>query len=237
MKGKVVLVTGGSGGIGRAIVNLLADKEAIVCLQYSSNKETALEVKNGRENIYLFEQNFLAERIDLIDRITTQFGRIDGLVNCAGVMADESIFEMTHEGFDKLFTINTKVPFMLSSQAFTVMKENNYGRIINISSFVIKYGMGRNHSIQYAASKAALESLTTGLSRLGAANNVLVNTIRPGLIQTAMQEDRPNMEQRINMIPVKRMGTPEEIANMVLFLLSETGDFITGQTITVSGGE
>lgn len=237
MKGKVILVTGGSGGIGRAIVELLAEQEATVCLQYGANKQAAEETQNKRTNIHLFKQDFLSEEIDLIDRIVARFGRIDGLINCAGIMSDESVFEMTHQGFDRLFAINTKVPFMLASAAFEHMKANNYGRIINISSFVIKYGMGRNQSIQYAASKAALESLTTGLSRLGAAHNVLVNTIRPGLIQTAMQEDRPNMEQRINMIPVKRMGLPGEIANMVLFLLSKTGDFITGETISVSGGE
>jgi len=237
MKGKIILVTGGSGGIGRAIVDLLAEQEATICLQYSNNQRDALMVKGTKKNIHLFHQDFLSKDINLIDRIISSFGRIDCLVNCAGVMSNESIFEMTHEGFDRLFSINTKIPFMLSSQAFNEMKKHKYGRIINISSFVIKYGMGRNQSIQYAASKAALESLTTGLSRLGAEHNILVNTIRPGLIQTSMQEDRPDMEHRINMIPVKRMGLPIEIANMVQFLLSKSGDFITGETITVSGGE
>lgn len=237
MKNKVVLVTGGSGGIGKEIVKTLASQQMIVCLQYSQHKEKALAISKNDKNIYLFKQDFLSKKIIIIDKIIEKFGRLDCLINCAGIMAEESFFEMTSKGFDKIFTVNTKIPFILSAQAFKVMKDNNYGRIINISSFVIKYGMGRNKTIQYAGSKAALECLTTGLARLGAEYNILVNTIRPGVINTEMQKDRSDIQARINMIPVKRMGTPEEVASLVSFLLSESANYITGQTITISGGE
>jgi NAD(P)-dependent dehydrogenase (short-subunit alcohol dehydrogenase family) len=97
--------------------------------------------------------------------------------------------------------------------------------------------MGRNQSIQYAASKSALESLTTGLARIGAEHNVLVNTIRPGIINTGMQKERPGLQERINMVPLKRLGEPSEIADLIGYLFSKSGDFITGETFTVAGGE
>ncbi len=237
MKKRVALVTGGSGGIGSVIAETLHSQGIIIALQYSHNKEKAEKIKNGKENIHLFQYDFQATDASLVDSVVKQLGSIDYLINCAGIMAEQSIFDMDSKAFDELFNINTRMPYLLSAKAFEYMKEQNYGRIINISSFVVKYGMGRLQSIQYAGSKAALESLTTGLSRLGAEHNILVNTIRPGIINTSMQKDREGLKNRINMIPVKRMGEPHEIADIVKFLCSKKGDFITGQTITIGGGE
>ncbi len=233
---KIALVTGGSGDIGSVIVKMLANANYIVCLQYGQNKNRANEVKGKAENIHLFHQDF-NHTLHLIEDVIAKFGRIDVLINCAGILGKDTIENLTPEEFDNIFNINTKVPYLLASKAFSKMKETGYGRIINISSIAVHYGMGRNSSIQYAGSKAALETLTTGLSRLGASSNVLVNTIRPGAIETDMQRQREDLQKRIDMIPVKRMGQPEEIADLVLYLLSRAGDFITGQTITVGGGE
>ena len=237
MMQKVILVTGGSGDIGSAIVKQLAKQSTnSLCLHYAGNQKKAIEAKNNKENIHLFKQDFNSE-LHLIEDVITKFKRIDVLVNCAGILGVDAIEDLTEEEFDNIFNINTKAPYLLSSKAFSQMKVQNYGRIINISSVAVHYGMGRNASIQYAGSKAALESLTTGLSKLGAGNNILVNTIRPGAIETKMQKQRPDLQKRIAMIPVKRMGKAEEIAELVAFLISEKGNFITGQTITVGGGE
>lgn len=234
---RVVLITGGSGGIGGAIVDQFAKEGATVCLQYSSNLEAATSLKDSRDNIHLFKQNFFDRDITLIKDVVDRFGKIDYLINCAGVLGNCSIFDMKSEDFDNIFTINSKIPYILSAEAFKYMKRDRYGRIINISSIAVKYGMGRDSAIQYAGSKAALEALTTGLSKLGAEHNILVNTIRPGVILTDMQKNRDNLDKRLEMIPLKRAGTPKEIADMVIFLTSHRGDFITGETITIGGGE
>ena len=99
------------------------------------------------------------------------------------------------------------------------------------------YGMGRNHSIHYAASKAAIETLTTGLSRLGAAHQILVNAIRPGIVNTEQQQCRTGMESRIQMVPLKRLAESDEIAGAVAYFLSDQSAFVTGQVLAVSGGE
>jgi 3-oxoacyl-[acyl-carrier protein] reductase len=233
---KIALVTGGSGDIGSAIVKLLANANFTVCLQYANNKNKAVAIKGGAKNIHLFHQDF-NNTLHLIEDVVAKFGKIDVLINCAGILGKDNIENLTSEEFDNIFNMNTKAPYLLASKAFSNMKKTGFGRIINISSIAVHYGMGRNSSIQYAGSKAALETLTTGLSRLGASSNVLVNTIRPGAIETDMQRQRDDLQKRIDMIPVKRMGQPEEIAELVLYLLSKSGDFITGQTITVGGGE
>lgn len=237
MKKRIALVTGGSGGIGAAIVKSLHRAGITIALQYNQGKERALDIQGTHQDIHLFQDDFSSADASLIDRVIHKLGSIDFLVNCAGCMANESIFDMDSEDFDRLFTINTKIPYLLAAKAFTHMKEQQFGRIVNISSFTVHYGMGRNNSIHYAGSKAALETLTSGLARLGAEHNILVNSIRPGVILTNMQEGRHDLETRIQMIPVKRMGRPEEIANTVRFLCDDENQFTTGQTITIAGGE
>lgn len=237
MKQGVALVTGGSGGIGSVIVDTLYAQGITVALHYSNNKTAAEAVKNNREGIHLYQYDFLSNEATLVDTIVKELGSIDYLINCAGVLADCSIFDLDAEGFDQHFSINTRMPYLLSAKAFEYMKDNHFGRIINISSIAVNYGMGRMQGIQYAGSKAALEALSTGLSRLGAKHNILVNTIRPGAINTAMQQNREGLQDRINMIPLKRMGEAQEIADMVAYLCSPQGSFITGQTITIGGGE
>lgn len=237
MRTGVALVTGGSGGIGSVIVNTLYAEGYTIALHYSTNKEAAEKIKAEREGIHLFQFDFLSGNGELIDTVVEQLGSIDYLVNCAGILADCSIFDLKAEQFDHHFAINTRMPYLLSAKAFEYMQKQKFGRIINISSIAVKYGMGRMSGIQYAGSKAALEALSTGLSKLGAEHNILVNTIRPGAINTSMQKERPGLKERINMIPLKRMGEAQEVADMVTFLCSSKGDFITGQTITIGGGE
>ena len=174
---------------------------------------------------------------DSIQELFKKQGPLWGLVNNAGVMAKESIWECSYESLMDLFKINTFSSFILSREFMKVVDPDRGGRIINISSNVVKFGMGRNSSIQYAATKSALEVLTVGLSRLGAKKNILVNAVRPGCILTRLQENREDFEDRVRLIPVGRMGEKEEVSSLVEYLISEKSSFITGQVIGVSGGE
>jgi 3-oxoacyl-[acyl-carrier protein] reductase len=118
------------------------------------------------------------------------------------------------------------------------MRDHRGGKIINISSISVKYG-GSAQTLHYGAAKSALETVTLGLSKAGAKHNILVNTVRGGFIDTPMHQKlgRTNIEKRIEMIPLKKAGKPRDVAGMVLFLASEAGDFITGETFTVAGGD
>lgn len=238
--GKNVLITGASSGIGAVIAESFAKMGSNIGIHYASNDEGAYRVKKSLSKfteVKLYKKDFSDSSINLINQFLKDFGSIDILINNAGTMSPVSIFDLDSHEFNRVFDVNSRAPFLLARDAFVHMKEQKFGRIVNISSFVINYGMGRNNSIQYAASKASLETLTKGLSRLGAEHNVLVNAIRPGIIATGMQNNRKDLKERINLIPVKRMGKPEDVAEMCVYLCSNKGDFITGETISITGGE
>jgi NAD(P)-dependent dehydrogenase (short-subunit alcohol dehydrogenase family) len=240
LEGKVALVTGAERGIGRSIALALAKEGASIALHYALDEQSALSVAEEirpMADVRVYHADFANPKIDLVQRVVADFGRIDILVNNAGVMAPTSIHDISMEQLHELFQINTFVPMILSRDAFAVMKDREGGRIINISSFTIRFGMGRNASIHYAASKASLETMTTGMSRLGADHKILVNAIRPGVTATGMQKDRKGMEGRIAMIPLKRMAQPEEIAAAVMYFAGPSGAFTTGQILSVAGGE
>ena len=242
LKNKNVLITGSSSGIGAAIAEAFANAGACVGIHYSSNKEDALNLLNKLEKITTikaYKQDFLDDNNDnnLIKRFVEDFGTIHILINNAGVTSSTSILDLSPQEYKDLFKINSQSALMLSKDAFIHMKQQKFGRIINISGQAVKFGRGRNNSIHYAASKATLNVLTTGLAHMGAEHNILVNSISPGLIKTRIQANREDLDKRINLIPLKRIGTTEDIANLAVYLASDMGSFITGQIIGVSGGE
>lgn len=242
LKNKVVLVTGATGGIGKAISLEFAKIGFTVCIHYTRNKKAAVELKTEllkyTEHVSIYQQDFLSKDISLVSRVIEDYKKIDVLVNNAGVLGVNSIHDVEMKEIENTFRINTFVPYLLSKEVFSNMIENKKGGvIINISSIAVKYGMGRNKSIHYAGSKSALETLSVGLSRIGAEYNIKVNSIRPGIVNTDMQKNRKGLKARIDMVPLKRLCEPKEIAGMVVYLCSENGSFITGEHITIGGGE
>ena len=247
IKGKKVLITGASGGIGSAIARLFSSSGAIVGLHYHQNEKEAkrifTSIRKNKGKAELFKVNLLdsEERSELIKSFVKTFGGIDILINNAGgAIGNKHFLELDENSWDSTLTLNLKTVFFLSQEAFKVMKKQKWGRIINISSVAAKFG-GSSSSLHYAAAKAGLEAITIGLTREGATYNILVNAVRPGVIDTPFHKkigrDSVKMRKRIGLIPLKRIGSPEDIASMILYLASSYGDFITGQIFTVSGGE
>jgi len=244
IKGKRVLITGASGGIGSAMAQLFAEHGAIVGVHHNQSASKAsqivrdIEKKGGRGAV--FQADLTADSSEnMVYSFVSKFGGIDVLINNAGaVIGSKDILDLDEESWDKTFRLNTRAPFFLAQSAFKHMKESGGGKIINISSISAKYG-GSSQTLHYGAAKSALETVTLGLSKAGANHNILVNTVRGGFIDTPMHQKlkRNNLEKRIEMIPLKRAGKPQDVAGMVLFLASEAGNFITGETFTVAGGD
>ena len=248
IKNKKVLITGANGGIGECMAKLFVDYGACLGLHCWGNKKEAVKLlkeirkKSGRAEI--FEADFLDSRArgGLVKSFIRKFGGIDVLMNNAGAIFDYEYFsKLKEESWDNTFALNVKTPFYLSGEAFNYMKEHGGGRIINISSANVKYG-GSARSFHYVAAKSALDTLTLGFSREGAKYNILVNSIRCGLIDTPMRKkikgyNEEDFKKRINLVPLKRAGQPIDIARMALFLASECGNFITGEIFTVAGGD
>lgn len=246
LENKNVLVTGGSSGIGSEIVRVLAQQGASLGIHYHANASKAESVRTalGQNQNHITYQADLSNEQDvrqLIAQFLQDFGRIDVLINNAGaVFGNVHFSELTTDDWNRTFALNTLAPFLLSQAAFQNMQEQGGGKIINISSVSAKYG-GSPYSMHYGASKAALDALTIGMSRAGAMHQILVNSIRCGFIDTEFHRSMGRTEEdilkRIALIPLKRAGTPQNIADAVLFLAGTTGDFITGEILTVSGGD
>lgn len=241
MRKRTVLITGITGGIGSEIALLFATKGWNIVGQYCSSKEKANALARSIEkydvNLKLLQADFTKER-DARDFLANLTMPIDTLINNSGSYYTMKYFsELTLEELNCTFMINTFVPLLLTSRIFLNMKENNFGRIVNISSIASKYG-GSSHSMHYGCAKRALEGITKTLAREGAEHNVLVNTIRPGVIDTEAHEKfKKDMETRVSLIPLKRKGSPMDIAKMAYYLGSEENDFITNEIVTISGGE
>jgi|ETN01SMinimDraft_1059929.scaffolds.fasta_scaffold24731_1 3-oxoacyl-[acyl-carrier protein] reductase len=245
LKDKKVLVTGATGGIGNCLIKMFAEKGAILGIHYYRNQKMAkslsreIEANGGKSEC--FQADLLSNSTpSLFHDFIESFGGIDVLVNNAGGILDfKEFLELDEFSWNKTHRLNTQAPFFLAQQAFANMKENGGGKIINVSSIAAKYG-GSSKSLHYGAAKAALESVTVGLARAGAQYNILVNAVRGGFIDSPLQQrliKEKDLKERIDLIPLKRAGKPEDIAGAVVYLASEAGDFITGEIMTVSGGD
>lgn len=239
---RAALVTGGGRGIGRAICLALAAQGYNVAVNYAASsaaaEQTAADCRAyGVEAVALQgDVTDPAACQTLVDTAAKTFGRLDVLVNNAGVTADKLILRMQPEDFDKVINANLKGAFFCCKAACKLMMRQRYGRIVNISSVVGLHGNAGQAN--YAASKAGLIGLTKSLAKEFAARNVTVNAVAPGFIATDMTNAMTDVAKQAAMagIPAGRIGAAEDVANAVAFLAGENAAYITGQVLCVDGG-
>ncbi|QKX02848.1 3-oxoacyl-[acyl-carrier-protein] reductase [Wolbachia endosymbiont of Litomosoides sigmodontis] len=238
LESRKFLITGASGGIGQEIVKTMHKAGAILCI--SGSKKEALEevAKLYKENIHILLCNLLnaGEVNQLINRANELMGGFDGLICNAGITQDSLLLRMTDEAWQKVIDINLNSTFKLNREACKKLTKNNRGRIINISSII---GLtGNAGQANYAASKAGIIAMSKSIAKEVASRNITVNCIAPGFIITKMTKVLTEEQKRkiLDNIPMKRMGTGEEIAAGVLFLASDEAKYITGHVLNINGG-
>lgn len=242
LDGKIALVTGGSRGIGRAIALKFAEEGADVAFTYLSNKTAAdetvalLEVQGHQVKAYASDASSFEAAHELVKSVVEDFGRIDILVNNAGITRDTLLLRMDEEQWDKVINGNLKSAFNCTHAVVPLMARQRAGSIISLSSVVGIAGNGGQ--CNYAASKAGIIALSTSLSKEIGSRNVRCNCIAPGFIDTDMTSSLPEelREQWAKSIPLRRCGTPEEVAKVALFLASDLSSYVTGQVIHCCGG-
>ena len=242
LSNKSALVTGGSRGIGRSIVEQLAESGAVVAFTYRSRKEEAdslvaeLQSKGRKAVAYQSDAANTAQAHEVVQSVIKDFGRLDILVNNAGITKDGLLMRMSEQDWDDVISTNLKSVFNFTKAACRQMMSQQGGKIINISSVV---GMiGNAGQSNYVASKAGVIGFTKSIAKEIASRNVQVNAVAPGFIETDMTEklNEKQKEAILGIIPMKRMAKPEEVAKIVCFLASEDANYITGQTLCVDGG-
>ncbi len=240
---RVCLVTGGSRGIGAAICLALAGEESVVCFtHYDKDEEAAektkaaIEAKDSACRVYWFDISDHAKTAETINDVVENFGRLDVLVNNAGITMDSLLVRMDEKAWDTVLDVNLKSVFNATQAAAKVMMKQRYGRVVSIAS--VTGVMGNIGQANYAASKAGIMGFTKTVARELAPRGITVNAIAPGFIRTEMTEVLPEkvVKMMLGMTPAGRMGKPEEVADLVAFLVSDKAAFITGQVIHLNGG-
>ena len=233
---KVAIVTGGSRGIGEAICEELINTGYKVILNYRNSYEKAIKIKERLgENLFLIKADVgnLEEVKVMADFCMNQFGRLDVLVNNAGISQIKPFADITEEDWDEMIRVNLKGVYNTTKSVIDLMIHQKYGKIINISS--IWGEVGSSCEVHYSTAKAGVIGFTRALAKELALSNIQVNCITPGIIDTDMNAEF-NKEDLKKEVPSEKLGTPKDIAKAVLFLASEDSDYITGQVLGVNGG-
>ena len=242
LEGKTALITGASRGIGRVIALTFAERGANVAFTGSSMGENlkTLEKEIAEFGVkfkaYAFDVSSLEKSNEAIADVLKEFGAIDILVNNAGITQDNLLMRMSEEQWDRVINVNLKSTYNLTKGVIRTMMKQRAGSIINMSSVVgVKGNAGQAN---YAASKAGIIGFTKSIALELGSRNIRCNAIAPGFIETEMTEklDEKTVEEWRKAIPLRRGGTPKDVANACVFLASENSSYITGQTLSVDGG-
>jgi 3-oxoacyl-[acyl-carrier protein] reductase len=242
LKGKCAIVTGAGRGLGRAIALKLAELGANIVVNYRNSEKEAeeliqdIEAKGVEALMVKADVSSFEQCEGLIKAAVEKFGKIDILVNNAGITKDTLLLRMKEEDFDKVIDINLKGCFNTTKHVSSVMLKQKFGRIINISSVIGLVGNAGQSN--YAASKAGIIGFTKACAKELGSRGITVNAVAPGFIETEMTEVLSDKlkEATINSIPLKRFGSPTDVANLVAFLAADESAYITGQVINVDGG-
>jgi 3-oxoacyl-[acyl-carrier protein] reductase len=239
---RVALVTGAARGIGQTIAVALAQPDLRLYINDVTPPESAadtireVEAKGARVSYLQFSVADLAQVEQAVDGIIKESGRLDILVNNAGITRDQLLVRMKEEDWDQVLAVNLKGAFNCLKAVARPMIKQRFGRVVNISSVVGI--MGNAGQANYVASKAGLVGLTKSAARELASRHITVNAVAPGFIETAMTQKLPEKTRELMLaqIPLNRFGTPEEVAQAVVFLASDQAAYITGQVLHVNGG-
>ncbi|EST13095.1 3-oxoacyl-[acyl-carrier-protein] reductase [Sporolactobacillus laevolacticus] len=242
LQGKVALVTGASRGIGRAIAIALAKQGASIIVNYSGNKaraeETAADIRAAGAEALVWQSDISDEQSvqDMVKQSVDHFGHLDIVVNNAGITRDGLLMRMKETDWDAVLNTNLKGVFLVTKAALRPMMRQKQGRIINIASVVGI--LGNPGQANYVAAKAGLIGLTKATAREVASRGITVNAVAPGFIVTEMTDQLPEdvKEKMLSEIPLGKLGTPENVADVVSFLASDESRYMTGQTLSVDGG-
>ncbi|GAA5222273.1 3-oxoacyl-[acyl-carrier-protein] reductase [Membranihabitans marinus] len=237
---KVILITGGSRGIGSGMVRKLAEQGGNIAFTYHSSAQKANELIQELSDLpvtikaYQSDASSFAAAETLVKQVVEDFGTIHVLVNNAGVTRDNLMLRMTEEQWDEVIANNLKSVFNLTKQVIRPMLRHRNGSIINISSVV---GItGNAGQANYAASKAGIIGFSKSIAKELGSRNIRCNVLAPGFIETEMTHELPNKEEYMKSIPLQRFGSIDEIANATMFLASDLSSYITGQVLSVDGG-
>jgi 3-oxoacyl-[acyl-carrier protein] reductase len=244
LQGRVAVVTGGGRGIGKGIAGKLAAAGADVIvgdIDMAQAQLTADELSRKNKKVMAAQIDVSREEsvAELITRALDEFGNVDILINNAGIMFRTRLMDISVDEWERIFQVNLTGPFLCTKAVIPVMKKNGFGRIVNISS-----SAGRSVStlggVHYTASKAGLLGLTRAVAKEVAPFGITVNAVCPGLIDTQMARETTTQEELENFLdsfPIKRLGSSEEIGDLVVFLCSENASYITGASIDINGGD
>jgi NAD(P)-dependent dehydrogenase (short-subunit alcohol dehydrogenase family) len=243
----LMLITGGSQGIGAATAVLAAQRGYNICFTYLNQKVAAQEIAkkiaalDARALCVQADVSKEADILNVFAQIDREFGRLDALVNNAGILRQKLFRDTEVKELEQLFAINVIGSFICAREAIKRMSLANGGEggaIVNVSSIAARMGAPFEY-IDYAASKGAIDSFTIGLAKEVASEGIRVNAVRPGIIQTDIHAKggEPGRVERMSpMVPLKRAGTPEEVANSILWLLSDEASYLTGHLLDIGGG-